>query len=156
MCRCVQKKLLPCGHALPLALTFSVPCFAIIPKPWAGGFSIYVPFRGEHFPISYFLHLGQLWVCLNHHILWIEASPKIQNTLQICVPSLCKDHANFLCILILVYVLLRGVLACAFLFLGSQGQARVSSCPNVQRHLLRPSCSLLRHKEVTRDGPSST
>lgn len=65
------------------------------------------------------------------------------------MPSLCKDHANSLCIPILVYVLLRGVLACALLLLGSQGQARVSSCPDVQKAFAK-----WRHEEVTQDSPS--
>lgn len=39
------------------------------------GCSIYVPFRPEHYIVSYSLHLVQfVGLCVNYHLLQIEAS----------------------------------------------------------------------------------
>lgn len=70
---CVKKSTFPCSHPCGF-YTVSKSSFADSPKSGGRRYDRDMPLRGENFTISYFHHIDQMWVCVNHLLRQIEAS----------------------------------------------------------------------------------
>lgn len=102
---CVQ--MLPRSHPLPLVfIPFLCPEHRMFPEPWG----ITYKFHSRLGILQCHLHLGQLWVCVNQHLLQVEASQMmVERCLLRRCHYICEYNDNSLGIG-LILCPLRGVL----------------------------------------------